>query len=101
MLLCSYCRQWDYMGFPSLCFRILEQRIMTDFLDRDQENNTLVKPHTRTTKRLHVLLFGTKDYLIRWVKNRTLVIWTIRLTIVSNRYLCTTALYYLTEGTDI
>ena len=65
---------------------------MTDFLDRDQENNTVVKPHTRITKRLHVLVLGTKEYLILWVKNRTLVIWTIRLTIVSNRYLSTTAL---------
>ena len=74
---------------------------MTDFLDRDQENNTVVKLHTLTTKRLHVLVLSTKDYLIRWVKNRTLVIWTIRLSIVSNLYLSTTALYSLTQGKDI
>ena len=52
------------MAFPGLYFRIFEQYIMTDFLDRDQENNTVVKPHTRITKRLQVLVLGTKDYLI-------------------------------------
>ena len=91
------------MAFPGLYFRIFEQYIMTDFLDRDQENNTVVKPHARITKRLHVLVLGTKEYLILWVKNRrsAIVIWTIRLTIVSNCYLSTTALWSLTEGKDI
>ena len=32
------------MAFPGLYFRIFEQYLMTDFLDRDQENNTVVKP---------------------------------------------------------